>query len=172
MGHYCVNCGVALEARTIEGRRLEACPKCDFVLWRDPKVVTMVVIENDAGEVVMGRRGIHPGYGMWCLPGGFVNDDEAPAESAVRECREEISAPVLITGLLGVYHIAKSGAPSMVGVAYRGRLGPGASPAPGDEMLDVAAFSRDSLPELAFPSHREAVRDWLGLWEQSVSRKP
>jgi 8-oxo-dGTP diphosphatase len=111
--------------------------------------------------VVVGRRSIEPGYGLWCLPGGYVNDDEHPADSAVRECREEIGADVEITGLLGVYHIRKRGAPSMVGIAYRGRLRPGQAPVAGDEMLEVGAFPGDRLPELAFTSHKEAVADWL-----------
>jgi 8-oxo-dGTP diphosphatase len=170
--HFCINCGIGLEPRTIEGRELEACARCGFVLWRDPKVVTMVVVENEAGEVVMGRRGIEPGYGRWCLPGGYVNDDEHPASSAARECREEIGAEVEIVSLLGVYHIRKQDAPSMVGIAYLGRLRPGARPAPGEEMLEVAAFSRDRLPEPAFPSHREAMSDWLDLRGQSLREQP
>src|SRR5215218_332231 len=91
-GHYCINCGVPLELRVVEGRELEACPRCDFVLWRDPKVVTLVVVEDSDGAIVLGRRGIEPAYGAWCLPGGFVNDDEHPADAAVRECEEEIGA--------------------------------------------------------------------------------
>ena len=61
----------------IEGRELEACPNDDFVLWHDPKVTTAVVVETDGG-IVLGRRAIEPGRGHWCLPGGFVNDDEDP----------------------------------------------------------------------------------------------
>ena len=115
--HFCINCGVQLEPREIEGRQLEACPRCAFVLWHDPKVVTLVVVENEVGEVVVGRRSIEPGYGRWCLPGGFVNDDEHPADSALREVREEIGVDVDIMGLLGGYHIRKLDAPSMVGIA-------------------------------------------------------
>ena len=51
-----------------------------------------------------------------------------PADSATRECREEIGAEVEITGLLGVYHIRKHDAPSMVGIGYRARLLPGEAP--------------------------------------------
>jgi ADP-ribose pyrophosphatase YjhB (NUDIX family) len=167
VGHYCINCGTALEQRAIEGRQVEACGRCGFVLWRDPKVVTMVVVEDSAGAVVVGRRGIEPGYGLWCLPGGYVNDDEHPAVSAARECREEIGADVDIVGLLGVYHIQKHGAPSMVGVGYRARLRLGQVPIRGSEMLEVDVFPRDRLPELAFASHREAMRDWLQIGEQS-----
>jgi ADP-ribose pyrophosphatase YjhB (NUDIX family) len=144
----------------LEGREVEACPRDDFVLWHDPKVVTIVVVETPAG-VLLGRRGIEPGYGLWCLPGGFVNDDEHPADSAARECVEELGVPVEIEELLGVYHIRKQGAPSMVGIAYTGRVKDGASPRAGAEMLEVAAFPRDRLPELAFSSHIAVIEDWL-----------
>lgn len=142
--------------RTIEGRELEACPNDDFVLWRDPKVAAAVVVETDGG-IVLGRRGIEPGYGLWCLPGGFVNDDESPAEAVARECREEIGVDVEVTGLLDVYHGAKTTAPSIVVIAYRGRLLPGVVPMAGDEMLEVGVFRLDALPPIAFPSHRAAL---------------
>lgn len=160
MRHFCVNCGAALLPRVIEGREVEACPKDDFVLWRDPKVSTAVVVVSDGG-IVLGRRSIEPGYGLWCLPGGFVNDDEDPALAAVRECREEISASVELTGLIGVYHIAKTDAPSMIGIAYKGRLVDGARPAAGAETLEVGVFGPESLPPLAFPSHTRVVAEYL-----------
>jgi ADP-ribose pyrophosphatase YjhB (NUDIX family) len=169
VGHFCVNCGRPLERREIEGREVEACPVDDFVLWRDPKVVTMVVVESADG-LWLGRRGIEPGYGLWCLPGGFVNDDEHPADSALRECLEEIGSPVEIVELLGVYHIRKEAAPSMVGIAYRARLKDGERPQPGSEMLEVAAFNEDAIPELAFSSHREVLRDWLESGARSGRR--
>ncbi len=160
MPHYCVRCGSALETRVIEGRELEACPNDDFVLWRDPKVASAVVVEVDGG-VVLGRRAIEPGYGLWCLPGGFVNHDEHPADAAIRECMEEISAAVELTSLIGVYHVPKQDAPSMVGIAYRARLPAGAQLGAGPEMLEVRVFSVDSLPPLAFPSHRQVIDEFL-----------
>src|SRR5262249_60582069 len=122
-------------------------------------VVTLVVVENDDRHVVVGRRAIEPGYGLWCLPGGYVNDDEHPADSAVRECREEIAAEVEITGLLGVYHIRKRGAPSMVGIGYRARLRPGEVPTAGTGMVEGGAVPRGSGPEVAFtrPRHGRTV---------------
>lgn len=151
----------------IEGRELEGCPECSFVLWDDPKVVTLVVVENEAGEVVVGRRSIEPGYGRWCLPGGFVNGDEHPADSAVREVREEVGVEVDITGLLGVYHIRTVEGRNMVGIGYRARLRPGQRPVAGGEMLEVASFPGDRLPELVFTSHRQAMSDWLDGREES-----
>ena len=160
MSHFCVRCGAELVTRVFEGRELEACPKDDFVLWRDPKVASAVVVEVDGG-VVLGRRAIEPGYGPWCLPGGFVNDDEHPADAAMRECMEEISAAVELTSLIGVYHVPKLDAPSMVGIAYRASLADGEQLKPGVEMLEVAVFPIDSIPPLAFPSHRYVLDEFL-----------
>jgi ADP-ribose pyrophosphatase YjhB (NUDIX family) len=167
VAHYCINCGHELEPMVVEGRQLEGCPDCEFVLWRDPKVATAVVVEAEGG-IVVGRRGIDPGYGLWCLPGGFVNDDEHPQAAAARECLEEICAEVEITGLLGVYHIPKHNAPSMIGIAYRARLQ--GEPSPGPEMLEVGIFPPDRLPELAFPSHRQVMSDWLDGREAMTPR--
>jgi ADP-ribose pyrophosphatase YjhB (NUDIX family) len=157
--------------RIVEGREVEACPRDEFILWHDPKVSTAVVVEVD-GAVLLGRRAIEPGYGLWCLPGGFVNDDEDPAGAAARECMEEISAPVDITGLIGVYHIAKTGAPSMIGIAYSARLAHGARPAAGPEMLELGVFPVDAMPPLAFSSHRSVVADYLKSRGSPAAAKP
>ncbi|HEX9475040.1 MAG TPA: NUDIX domain-containing protein [Candidatus Dormibacteraeota bacterium] len=160
MAHYCIKCGSELETRLIEGRELEACANDDFVLWRDPKVASAVVVEVDGG-VVLGRRAIEPGYGLWCLPGGFVNDDEHPADAAMRECMEEIGAAVELTSLIGVYHVPKRDAHSIVGIAYRARLVGGAQLSAGSEMLEVSVFPMESLPALAFPSQRHVLDEFL-----------
>jgi ADP-ribose pyrophosphatase YjhB (NUDIX family) len=160
VGHFCVNCGAPLVAKVIEGREVEACPNDSFILWHDPKVATAVVVEMDGG-IVLGRRAIEPGYGLWCLPGGFVNDDEDPAVAAARECMEEIGVPVEMTGLIGVYHIAKTAAPSMIGIAYQGRIVDGARPIAGLEMLEVEVFPLNSIPAMAFPSHQSVLAEYL-----------
>ncbi len=66
-----------------------------------------------------------------------------------------------VTGLIGVFHIAKTDAPSMIVIAYRGRVAGSAQAAPGAEMLEVGTFSLGSLPPLAFPSHRTVVAEYL-----------
>jgi len=171
MAHFCVRCGTELETRVIEGRDLEACPNDDFVLWGDPKVAAAVVVEADGG-VVLGRRSIEPGYGLWCLPGGFVNRDENPEDAARRECMEEICAQVELTSLIGVYHVRKKDASSIVGIAYHAKLIDGAHPSPGSEMLEVGVFPLDSLPPLAFPSHRHVLDEFLKSRAPAVAASP
>lgn len=157
--------------RVIEGREVEACPVDNFVLWHDPKVSTAVVVEAEGG-IVLGRRAIEPGYGLWCLPGGFVNDDEDPAAAAARECMEEIGVPVELTGLIGVYHVPKTSAASMVVIAYRGIPVDGARPLAGAEMLEVGAFPLDGLPPLAFPSHQAVLGEYLKSQVRVVAAGP
>lgn len=171
MGHFCVNCGAPLAVETIEGREFEVCPNDGYVLWRDPKVAAAVVVEVEGG-IVLGRRGIEPGYGLWCLPGGFVNDDEHPAAAAVRECLEEINAGVELTGLLGIYHVGKTTTSSIVGIAYRARLVDGERISAGPEMLEVGVFSLDTLPQIAFPSHRAVLAAYVTSPEQMVAPEP
>jgi 8-oxo-dGTP diphosphatase len=163
-----VRCGSVLVPREIEGQMLEACPNDDFVLWRDPKVATAVVVEADGG-IVLGRRGIEPAYGMWCLPGGFVNQDESPAEAARRECQEEICAAVEVGGLVGVYHIGRRDAPSLIAIGYQARVVDGEKPSAGSEMLEVGVFPIDALPPLAFSSHRQILGDYLKSREQPAA---
>jgi len=170
VAHFCVNCGAPLVTKVLEGRELEVCPNDEFVLWRDPKVAAAVVVEVDGG-IVLGRRAIEPGYGLWCLPGGFVNDDEDPAAAAVRECMEEICAAVEVTELLGIYHVAKTTAASIVGVAYRGRIVDGHGMSPGAEMLELGVFRPGELPQLAFPSHREVLQ-LAGVMPREPASRP
>jgi 8-oxo-dGTP diphosphatase len=165
--HFCVNCGVPLVKKLIEGREHEVCPNDSFVLWRDPKVAAAVVVEVEGG-ILLGRRAIEPGYGLWCLPGGFVNDDEDPAGAAVRECMEEVGARVELTELIGTYHIPKTTASSIVGIAYRGRVVDGEVIGAGPEMLEVRVFAPDALPEIAFPSHRALLARYVTTLERQA----
>jgi ADP-ribose pyrophosphatase YjhB (NUDIX family) len=159
--HFCINDGSRLAIHEIEGRLMEACDRCGWVLWRDPKLATATLVLDGRGELVLARRATEPAYGDWCLPGGFVNDDEHPAAGAARECWEEIGCEIVVDRLIGVYHVPKTDAPSMVVLGYTARLAGDASPRPGPEMLETASFPLDRLPPLAFESHREVLTDWL-----------
>jgi 8-oxo-dGTP diphosphatase len=157
-----------MEIRGIDGRDVPVCPACGFHAWSNPSVATMVILETPAG-LVLGRRSIEPGYGLWCLPGGFVNEEEPPAEAAARECLEEIRARVSIDSLLDVYHIIRGDGRGMVGIAYLASLEDGEVPSAGSEMLEVGTFAPDNLPELAFSSHRRAIAAWRESKERATA---
>jgi hypothetical protein len=76
----------------------------------------------------------------------------------------------VVDSVLDVYHGAKSTAPSIVVIAYRGHIAPGEKISPGDEMLEVGVFRLDALPPVAFPSHREALARYAAAAAESASR--
>lgn len=88
--------------------------------------------------------------------------------AAARECAEEVGAEVEIGDVLGIYHIPKPGGVGMVAIAYRGRIMDPSQVRVGHEMLEVALLPPESAPELAFPTHRAAMSDWLRARESSL----
>lgn len=155
---FCSSCGSRTETRLIARQRLSVCQACDRIFFRNPKVVVTALIENQ-GRVLLVRRDIEPGRGLWGLPGGFVDWDEHPEQAMVRECSEEIRVRVESIGLLGVEHVVTEDEEGIVILPYRARLLSG-DPAAGDEVQQVGWFDPNGLPPLAFSSHREILHRW------------
>ncbi len=65
-----------------------------------PKVGADAAIFNDQGEILLMDRVDGSG---WCLPCGWVEPNEKPAETAVREVREETGLDVVVQQLVGVF---------------------------------------------------------------------
>lgn len=154
---YCSSCGAKTETRVIGRQRLSVCEACDRIFFRNPKVVVTALIE-DQGRVLLVRRDIEPGRGLWGLPGGFVDWDEHPEQAVVRECSEEIAVRVEPLELLSVEHVLMDDE-GIVILPYRARLVSG-EPVAADEVQQVGWFSPDALPPLAFASHRKVLQHW------------
>ena len=52
---------------------------------------------------MMVRRAIQPGYGLWSIPGGYVDRGEVVEEAAVREVWEETGLKVEIQRMVGLF---------------------------------------------------------------------
>ncbi|MDA7845454.1 NUDIX hydrolase [Euryarchaeota archaeon] len=61
------------------------------------RLVSKVMICNDANQVLMGRveRGHFRGY--WTLPGGYMDHNEHPKTGCVRETKEELGLDIELT---------------------------------------------------------------------------
>jgi 8-oxo-dGTP diphosphatase len=59
------------------------------------------VISDEAGRMLLIRRGHEPGAGLWSVPGGRVEPDETDEQAVVREVREETGLLVACGALLG-----------------------------------------------------------------------
>ena len=152
---FCPACATSLEARNVAGRKRPVCPQCGRVVYYDPKLAVISVVERK-GKVLMVRRAIQPGYGLWSMPGGYVGRGEVVEEAAVREVQEETGLVVKTDGLVGLF--SEAGNPVMVAVFAAHEVGGLLHPGP--ETLKVGFFPVEELPPLAFPRDEEILGRW------------
>lgn len=155
---YCPQCAGALETKEAFGRSRRYCPACDAIIFREHKVAAGVIAERN-GQVLLVRRRMAPRRGLWTLPGGFVDYQEAPVDAAVRECREETGLEVQVTGLLAVVSREATDAGADIVIVYRGRALDGV-PQPADDVDQARFFDPDDPPPLAFDATRQALDQW------------
>lgn len=156
---FCPKCGRELRLQPVTNDKKErlVCQGCAFIFYQDPKVSACTIPVID-GRVVLVKRAIDPGRGLWVFPGGYMDRDETVFEAAVRETLEEVNLHVRLTGLVGVYSYATS---IVVVVVFACDV------VGGDLRIDaeseeVQSFAESEIPweQLAFPSTRDALRDF------------
>ncbi len=160
---FCPCCGGELAARKLKATEPErlVCRRCGFVFYMDPKVVagTIFAIKD---QIVLLQRGVEPAMGKWVFPGGYVDRGESVPEAAIRETVEESNMQVRLSSLLNVYSYPRS--PNVI-VVYAAETIGGELKA-GDETVDARMFAPPEIPweDLAFPSTRDALNDYLRLY--------
>jgi len=159
---YCPRCGGArLSMQHRFGRERMTCGTCGFIFFRDPKVGAGVFIE-DAGRVLLIRRGVNPSLGLWCLPSGFIEHDEAPEVAAVREAHEETGLRVELDELMGLHSYLDPARGNGILILYRAHAIGGALAA-GDDAVEARYFAPAELPAadaIAFRTHRIVLDEW------------
>lgn len=158
---FCPTCGDRLEPRTIKPGDPErlVCVACGFIFYLDPKVAVGTIIRTADDRIVLVRRGIEPGYGLWVFPGGYIDRGEQVIAAAVREAREECGLEVRIGRLVNIY--SYQGATPII-VVYEATV-LGGELCTDEECLEVRLFTPGEIPwdALAFRSTREALEDYL-----------
>ena len=156
---FCPLCATPLTRAPVppDQREQAVCPACAFVFYLNPKVVAGTIPVQD-GRVLLTRRSINPGRGLWTFPGGFVDFGESVTDAAVRETLEETGLAVDLTGLLNVY--SYPGSPVII--VYTARVTGGTlTPCAENDRLEWRAPGEIPWDALAFDSTREALREWV-----------
>lgn len=154
---FCPRCAGSLKDRVIEEKIRQACTACDFIFYRDPKPVAGVLALKD-GQLLLIQRGNEPKLGLWSFPTGYIDIGDTPAETAVREAKEEANVDVALDRLLGVYSNTDC---TVVLIVYVGIIVEGV-PAGCAEALDARLFAPGALPELAFDHDYRILEDLFG----------
>jgi ADP-ribose pyrophosphatase YjhB (NUDIX family) len=159
--NYCSRCGAPLRFGSIDGDHRDrlACSSCGFVAYVNPRLVVTTLPIDERGRVVLLRRGIEPGYGMWAQPGGFLEIDETVREGAIRETLEETGLLVEPGEILGLYSRTEA---AVVVVAFEARI-VGGELRVNPEALEFGHFGPEAIPwpEIAFHTSTWALRDWI-----------
>lgn len=140
---YCSACGAPVTFKTPPGDSLprHVCDACGTIHYSNPKIVVGALAEW-GDRILMCRRAIEPRHGYWTLPGGFMENGETTAQSAVRETLEEARARVELGPMFSLINVPYI---SQVHIVYRARL-LDLDFGPGEESLEVVLMDESQIP--------------------------
>jgi ADP-ribose pyrophosphatase YjhB (NUDIX family) len=118
------------------------------------------IITDEAGRLLLSRRGHAPGAGLWSLPGGRVEPGESDAAAVAREVREETGLLVRPGPLAGAVELAGPGATVLDIRDYLAAVTGGRLQA-GDDAADVRWVT---AAELAVLPVSQGLTDTLRSW--------
>lgn len=158
MTGHCFRCGEALPSAPPA-----VCRACGYEQYTNARPTASLLIEDDAGRVLLLRRSRPPGVGLWETPGGFCDTWEEPADAAVREGHEELGVEVILGSFVGMYvggYEFQGETFPVLDCFWWARLPDGAQlildPA---ESSEAAWFELSAPPPLAFSTMIRAVQD-------------
>ncbi len=153
---YCPWCAGLLGPKHAEGRVRLVCTACGRIFYRNPLPAATALVLDPDGRLMLGRRSVEPARGEWCLPGGFVELDETMEEAALRELQEETGISGSVLSFVGCYYQRSSMYGGVIIFGYR--VAPDSLQVhAGDDMQEIGFFDLDSLPAVAFESHRKLI---------------
>lgn len=158
---YCPVCSMEMIERVIDDHKRLHCPEdnCGFIYYQNPVPAAGIIVEQN-GEVLLVKRAHPPKIGWWCIPAGFMEWNEHPSETAIRELREETSLEIKISSFFNIYSGNDDPRTNAVLILYRGEIVSG-KPKAADDALEVSFFSLDALPDkIAFEAHIQALADY------------
>ena len=129
---------------------------------RVPRVTVDAWIRDDAGRVLLIRRGRPPFTGRWGLPGGFLEWKERAEDCCVREALEETGLKVEVGRLLGVYSDPDRDPRGHNVTVLYDAIPIGGRAKGGDDAAEARWFSEKALEDVEFAfDHRKIVTEQL-----------
>ncbi|HEY7043735.1 MAG TPA: NUDIX domain-containing protein [Nocardioidaceae bacterium] len=122
-----------------------------------------VVVLDEAGRLLVVRRGHEPGRGRWSIPGGRVEPGESLEAAAAREVLEETGLTVSIGSVVGRVELAGVGADVYDVTDFAGVVVDGVAAA-GDDAADLRWVSRSELDSLPTSAGLTSTLDSWHIW--------
>jgi 8-oxo-dGTP diphosphatase len=156
---FCPLCGTELGLKVVEDRKRAVCSTCGWINYENPLPCAAALVRSSEGGILLVKRGVEPGKGEWALPSGFIEIDETPEKACLRELKEETGLEGRVVRLVGVYSQESSKYKNVLIAGYE--VEARGIPYPGSDSESVQFFPPDELPQIAFPSHLEMIKDGI-----------
>jgi ADP-ribose pyrophosphatase YjhB (NUDIX family) len=115
------------------------------------------ILERD-GHVLLAKRAGEPRRGYWDIPGGIVNEGEAPLDALRREFREETGLEIEPVEFMRI-DVEPYDDRFIFSVTWIVRAE--GEPVAADDVEELRWFPRDAVPEeMAFPGQDLVLADW------------
>ncbi len=157
---FCAVCGEPLEITHDGEKPRPYCKKCQRFYYHNPTPATCCFVTRTGEDLLLTKRAIHPAFGQWTLPGGYMELGETTEESAARELQEETGIVAEELKLLGISTQPSRLTGSILVLGYIVKKWRGTIFA-GSDVSEAEFFLNDQLPPLAFTAHQELLRLYL-----------
>ena len=165
---FCSQCGSDTKFIIPAGdnRPRDVCsnPDCQLIHYQNPKIVVgCLVIYKE--KILLCRRAIEPGYGLWTIPAGFMENAESTGDGAMRETLEEAGINVKIKQLFSsislpmcnqiyLMYLAQAESenlPNIIGTPIE------------QETLEIKFFAESEMPyhDFAFVSVVDSIKNYF-----------
>ena len=154
---FCSNCAHPIQFGEIDGEHIPRyhCVNCKTIHYQNPRVIVgCLPIWQD--KVMLCRRGIEPQFGLWNIPGGFMENDETSEQGAVREMWEETYGRVKVLGLHTVFNVVPVNQVHLHYLVEMEDLNYSLTP----ESTEITLFTEGEVPwvDIAFASSKFALK--------------
>jgi len=158
---YCPRCGTRFHLKSSGRHGRLRCPRCAFILYRNPSPGVVVLIVQD-DMILLGKRaqGVFMG-GKWSLPGGFIEFDEDFLSAAHREVMEETGLSIKILSIISVVsNFLSPELHTLVIVLLAEKIS--GDLRPGDDMVRLEWFPLSGpFPAMAFKADKHIINRYF-----------
>ena len=159
---FCSNCGNKNKFGKKDGNKRHYCLECQTIHYENPKP-TVSLISQSKKNILLVKRAVNPGRGLWGLPGGFIEKGETPDVAAIRELKEETGLDGKIRQLIGTCSHFDTIFGDILLIGIEVQINDWSNMRAGDDAEEAVLFPINKLPKLAFPCHEKIVNIYKQL---------
>lgn len=162
---FCPKCGSETDKKA---HNLLVCKSCTYNFYINPAPTNAVILENEAGEILLVKRKFEPMKGYLDLPGGFIEIGESMEDSTIREIKEELGIDIKDITYYKSYpdeYLFQEINVKTLGLTLTGKIEGSPKIVPSDDVEEAKFYKKTEIPleDIAFESIRQALVDYLKL---------